>query len=322
MGKKTLPPTPLVKVDGMWKAKCSTKKCPRGLQNLAVFTPAVSNVTHKKRASFLKLLLGNGGALKEEEIGQIQTLRARKCDCCRKSEQKSRNKPSTKQGECKALVRKMQSEAREEGCALCGCNDALEFQHVDARSKILDKHGNTVGLAEYARWPMLGGPEAMLKEREKCIILCTNCHRMETANDSYWSLKSDDLANVSRKDNAPAYDKKKHLQIKEEKRQYVNSLKNNTGKCEECTAEVVQSTAECIPGKRYLPHCFDYAHISELSKGDEKGMFGTVAKLVYSGRNIKREKPNIDREIAKCRLLCACCHRVETNRRRRGVEFV
>lgn len=57
-----------------------------------------------------------------------------------------------------------------ETCGYFKCNAALEFHHLDPNLKLfnLDARnisGNTL--------------EAAIKEAEKCILLCANCHREE-----------------------------------------------------------------------------------------------------------------------------------------------
>jgi hypothetical protein len=55
-------------------------------------------------------------------------------------------------------------------CTLCGydrCNAALEFHH-------LDKAAKGFGLAKGGR---IRSWESILKELDKCILICANCHR-------------------------------------------------------------------------------------------------------------------------------------------------
>lgn len=58
----------------------------------------------------------------------------------------------------------------ERKCARCGYNEflaALDFHHVDPRSKEF-KMGNLVGAKNF---------DLALKEADKCVVLCTCCHR-------------------------------------------------------------------------------------------------------------------------------------------------
>jgi predicted HNH restriction endonuclease len=54
-------------------------------------------------------------------------------------------------------------------CVLCGykkCPGALEFHHLDPKTK--DKNLKTGNIRSWDR---------IKKELEKCILLCSNCHR-------------------------------------------------------------------------------------------------------------------------------------------------
>ena len=61
------------------------------------------------------------------------------------------------------------------GCCRCGynkCIDALDFHHINPEEKefsISNKGNKSI--------------EDLMKEAEKCIILCSNCHREEHANE-------------------------------------------------------------------------------------------------------------------------------------------
>lgn len=59
------------------------------------------------------------------------------------------------------------------GCTDCGynrCAEALDFDHVKG-NKVL----GVTRLAQSTDW------EAVLKEIEKCVVRCSNCHREKTA---------------------------------------------------------------------------------------------------------------------------------------------
>jgi len=61
-------------------------------------------------------------------------------------------------------------------CRLCGydkCQAALEFHHMDPSQKDFQIN---------KRWSMTD--EAILKELEKCVLLCSNCHREVHYNQS------------------------------------------------------------------------------------------------------------------------------------------
>jgi len=69
------------------------------------------------------------------------------------------------------------------GCQLCGYKkhfSALEFDHISRSSKIkaismLIKEGNS--------WKMIK------EEVKKCMLLCSNCHRLKTYENKDWKNK-------------------------------------------------------------------------------------------------------------------------------------
>lgn len=68
---------------------------------------------------------------------------------------------------------------REHPCDNCGESDpmVLEFHHKDPKEKV-----NNVSalVCQLAPWP------AVLREIQKCAVLCANCHRRETAKQLGW----------------------------------------------------------------------------------------------------------------------------------------
>jgi len=73
------------------------------------------------------------------------------------------------------ISRSMNEEKMKKGCAHCGYKgkpEALDHHHVDPSNKIIAvaSHWRT----SYKQF------EKMKKEWEKCIVLCANCHRIET----------------------------------------------------------------------------------------------------------------------------------------------
>jgi hypothetical protein len=65
----------------------------------------------------------------------------------------------------------LQAQKVGKSCSRCGMNDwrALDFHHVDQSSK-----EGTIGHAISLNW----GKVRIIKEIEKCEILCANCHRI------------------------------------------------------------------------------------------------------------------------------------------------
>lgn len=76
-------------------------------------------------------------------------------------------------------------------------------------------------------------------------------------------------------------------------REYIESLKQ--GSCEDC-------------GQTFMTCAMDFDHV----RGEKRYNIGY---LVGAGASMKI----LDVEIMKCDLVCACCHRIRTWKRRRGL---
>ena len=88
-----------------------------------------------------------------------------KCKVCANEEAnlryQSKRKPRSKSR------RKIIQEIRQDGCTICGykkCDAALEFHHIDPS----EKEGNVNDIS---------GPDKLMEEITKCVLLCSNCHR-------------------------------------------------------------------------------------------------------------------------------------------------
>ena len=302
--------------DGSLYARCVALKCAksRGAQPILNFTPAASNSSHKKRKRFNDL---TKNSCESTNYDEIQSLRTSLCLHCRAIQKKSQTKGSSKISVCKAAILELQRLAKESGCVTCGGTESLEFQHVDPATK-MRKNGKPVSLSDYVKWATLGGVEAIHIERQKCVVMCRNCHRMDPTFIGFKAIASSSLPNVSQYQDASTYRKKHALKIKEEKQDYVDSIKLNLAECKVCNVKLVPKGTCTVPGQSYWPWCFDFAHNSELKKGDNFGKNGTVSLLAASRAKLSSVKSDIDRETnpSRSRLLCANCHHQETVLRR------
>ena len=173
-----------------------------------------------------------------------------------------------------------------------------------------DDQGRTVCLSHHQSWLKLGGPDAMQAEREKCIVLCFNCHWMaSTGNVMQERINPDSLPVMKQGDNPQAYHKRNHLVNKRKKQDYVDAKKIEIGGCAECQMKVVSRGSDWTPADSGWPHVFQFAHRSELDKDM------SISRIVDSKRTFDNDKGRLDREIARCRLLCMCCGQVETDER-------
>ncbi len=84
----------------------------------------------------------------------------------------------------KAAIKKLRQEQlynymKNKSCENCGFSDirALDFDHIDATAK---RFGIARAIASCYAW------EEVLLEIQKCRILCSNCHRIRTAEQYNW----------------------------------------------------------------------------------------------------------------------------------------
>ena len=314
--------TPVIRMlkPGMCEANCTKDKCPRGMQPIVEFAPAEGNNGWKKRAAFFKIVKALEGLLDDPDVvdllKQMGVLRTKNCLTCRLILKKSRENPNTKFGACRAKWLEIKAELEEMGCVLCGCTDGMTVEHTDPSEKMRNAKGKPVFLSDYPQWTTLGGPVAMQAERDKpsVVPMCSNCHEMQpTGNamkekiDPY--LLPDGKRSGTEEERA-AYRKKWSLIERHKKQAYVDGIKLAIGQCEDCTYRVVPWGSEWHPGHTGYPHAFQWAHRSELDKGDG------VAKIVNSTLSFATAKPSLDTEMARSRMLCMCCGKTEDAKRK------
>ena len=66
--------------------------------------------------------------------------------------------------------RKIMNHLKENGCAICGyndCVDALDFHHTNPKDREFNVKVGSLNKNE----------ELIVNELNKCILLCSNCHR-------------------------------------------------------------------------------------------------------------------------------------------------
>jgi hypothetical protein len=251
----------------------------------------------------------------------IEQLATKWCDRCRDSNAKSQHNPDTKQGACEAEWERMKREEFTK-CRRCGTERAIEANHgkvyadnakkykkmvkthgKDAAEKAYPAEGRKIeDVSQYTWWSWNGGVDAMRTEARKCTPLCKMCHALDPASNSSEERRADPdkvkEENYARRHNFTTNRWK--ARYKNEKRDYVNSIKRDIRRCANpnCPCDG-PSDGLCIEG---FEQCYDFDHIVEKTK--KYGM----SKLASSTSTLKTEKPKIDAEIAKCRLLCRNCH--------------
>ena len=249
---------------------------------------------------------------------EIAKLRQQLCIKCRTEATNSQKREGSKVQLCRAKLAELR---KGKSCMVCGCDDALEFEHRDPATKKRDSNGVPVNLTNCTWWAYKGGPDAMEREAQLCDIMCRNCHMMQPTNLIFNRVSSDSLPRGSashRQDpkQRVLYNRWRQAVQHEEKVRYVDGRKLAIGGCAVCQMRVITNIDDWWPAHNGLPHCFDFANLDDEIKGDRNDENGNIAKLVgRSGRTLASLKHHIDREMARSRLLCKCCHAVETKER-------
>ena len=85
------------------------------------------------------------------------------------------------------LRQRMLEYLQDKTCVVCGINDVrvLEFDHVNRATKSFSIARALTNTFSWSR---------ILEEIAKCQILCANCHKIKTANESNWYKKGKSVA--------------------------------------------------------------------------------------------------------------------------------
>lgn len=126
-----------------------------------------------------------------------------------------------------------------------------------------------------------GGVKSAEKLLSTCKVICSNCHRVRTETERHYGeqLRTGGSTKAARKSRKKA-DKVKRI---------IRELKQ--GPCKDCN--------ESFP-----PCAMDFDHV------DGKSI--QVSEMI----RMKSSLDAIQREIAKCELVCSNCHRIRTKNRR------
>lgn len=173
-------------------------------------------------------------------------------------------------------------DLRNGPCADCGDvfePHQMDFDHRDPADKSFRL---TEGRA------MLMSRQRLLKETEKCDIVCANCHRMRTRAAHVRRLTRQAFQRGSSR-----YLDRKRARWQEHAR-LLDQLRD--APCADC-------------GRRLPPCAMDFDHRDPLTKRD------AVTRM--AGR---AGAATILAEVAKCDIVCANCHRSRTLARREGLS--
>lgn len=201
----------------------------------------------------------------------------KKCKCKRSKKHYAENRDvyvrrgPRRRFEAREIVNKIK---RENPCLDCGdkfhyCQ--MDFDHRDQFTK-----------RKQISYMLMLGIDTILKEIEKCDLVCANCHRDRTQRQIE-ALPSIEPTTPS------GFDLRRVTE-------FINSLKHN------------QLCTDCGQPHPYWRLDFDHR--------DTSTKIMTISRLKLS----KYSKIRILEEIAKCDLVCARCHRLRTFHQQRKLR--
>ena len=245
---------------------------------------------------------------RDEAIAQravVEALRTNKCDACRD------RTLSLAQQACKDEWKRMKQEAcaRQDGCANQQCSErgmaswpVLQADH-GTNPKVHDLSG-------YTWWSGNGGVGAMRAESQRIKQwICGVCHSGEETSDT--GRRSGDPALMPDGKSKGTTEEKKQYKAKHKakirfpKYSYVDAAKHRIGACQYpgCGRPVLPGTE---PGFHW-----DHREEGTKCKGGIYGANGGVGGLAHTSSKaatLDKVQHLLDEEMAKCDLLCACCH--------------
>lgn len=156
-------------------------------------------------------------------------------------------------------------EQRGGKCEICGYNSnlsALEFHHTEPKNKLF-----SLNIRQLSNKSL----QSIIKESEKCILICANCHREE----HHPSLSFDNV---------------KKIISTLDKQEFENEVKINKPKCLDCGKEINYTYKRCVPCKRvFLRKIKDRPNKSIIEQLIlEKGITKTAKHFDVSRATIKR----------------------------------
>ena len=288
----------LVVVDGqLCITKCAHHCCRRTNIPATEFAPDVY-LYKKDFGKYVNALEMLVQGLTDKARVDIDKLRVVRCLRCRDTERKSYLQGEHNEHHKCRLVIEDEIKAHwvsQGGCRVCGCcdPDVLSGDHEDRQGK--EYHEQWLNPSW---WACHGGAQALrehyLGPDTTVQCLCMFCHAVAASHGINFSVDSEDLCVASGGE--------KHREHRHVKRMHVNAEKLRRGKCEHplcCdtrTGEPRIVTADTC-------HGFHMAHKNEVEKE-----FG-IAEMVNGTLSAKSSIPKLNKEMAKCYMYCANCHK-------------
>ena len=135
----------------------------------------------------------------------------------------------------------------------------------------------------------------MREEAKLCVPRCVFHHQLKSRREKQGAAL-EGMPESTQSQRVAKHSRRYRL----EKGAYVDEIKLRIGACDECARPVTKAT--CAG--------FEFAHVHETRKEHE------VSRLVGNTKSPATAAPLIDVEVSRCRLLCSCCHKLETDARR------
>jgi len=198
---------------------------------------------------------------------------------------------------------------------------AMDFNHLDHSTKIC----NIAQLYGKSK-------ERIDAEIAKCELICANCHRDKTQSEGHLiptsknrkykseivdtTIQPNDITKFCNKCSLTKHEndftllKKgvRHTYCRKCLRSYNNKLIRKDSTLADKTVDAYKDNKSCTDCKKLFRYwILDFDHVS----GDKK-----------SNINLLTSIENVLAEISKCELVCVCCHRKRTHRRKLQAGFL
>lgn len=234
----------------------------------------------------------------KKALVQIEALRRAICLHCRNVKLKSRTTgENNEEAKCSSMVQEIKKTwADNGGCVECGCRDVrvLQGDHKNRSGK--DQHEQ---MLTPSYWACHGGAQVMrqhfIGQHTTVVPTCMFCHALEKSHDIYNALPIEDFRQGS-----PAYRQRKYTA---EKRDYVNKFKISKGTCEHPLCKDPRTNAARVITEENV-HAFHCAHVDDIEKEE------SICKIVKKRESFSMARLKLDKELAKCKVYCGCCHHI------------
>ena len=247
----------------------------------------------------------------EEQLLIIENNRTQSCQECR---DKMRQHNNLLYDPLRQNYKKLRTP-----CVKCGYDDlnCIELNHIDPKGIQNINLKKEADVSNYKYWYHTYKTDAVehqTLEAQKTESLCVCCHALEDTNCANQGQILDNMPTNTQVQKKA----KREREYKVEKHNYNVKRKLEKVQCEDpnCTTGIDENGNRCaLKVTETNTRMFQWAHINELEKESK------VSDLIHNRQSPKTAIPYMDKEIERCRLKCANCHKIETDSRREGIQF-